>query len=170
MVVTEEVPVFSVQDLQAEIRLLENNLRTATERLHVIQNIIGTTTPEVHVINQPPASLPEEVYVRTVNLDGFCPDDRVKVEWDRFFKFGRSFKHMRRTESEGQLATVTRVTAKFVWIVMVNSPNGTPHQKANHNVSLQTPALGAERVLIIAKDHSERRVDRRRPGIDVNRG
>jgi hypothetical protein len=41
MLITEAKPVFLLQDLQAEIRLLKNNLQKANQRLHRIQRIIG---------------------------------------------------------------------------------------------------------------------------------
>ncbi len=190
---TKEVPFFCLQDLQAEIRHLENDLRKANERLHHIQEIIGrdagSTTaglstetlsnrglhriPDIIVpdaiggaskggplpeATSSPRAATAENYFRTNNEEGFCPGDRVVIKWDRFFKYGRSTKHMPKTKNEGKLATVTKVTPKFVW-ADVEGEEGTIKKKS-HNITLRTPAVGAERVSIKVKGCPDRLVQR----------
>ncbi len=103
-----------------------------------------------------------ELDKRQLNLDGFVPGNQVKVVWDRHFTWGRSSKKMPKTKTEGRRATVTKVTAKFVWVVVENNSTQTPQQKVNHNVSLFTPALGLDRVLVARKDGTERLLQRQR--------
>jgi hypothetical protein len=187
MLVTEAAPVFSLQDLKAEILQLEKDLRKANESLHRIQEIIGldegstTAGPATEASSNrrrhripdiigrdvigglttggplPEATSNHQNYVRTYNEEGFCPGDRVRINWDRSFIFGRSTKL--KTKTEGKMATVTKVTAQYVWAVVDGETKRI--QKRSHNVSLQTPAMGAETVSIQAIGQPERQVQRR---------
>jgi hypothetical protein len=95
-------------------------------------------------VNTPSETLPEtggnaqaatvERYVNTPNQEGFCPGDKVVIDWDRYFKFGRSLRSMQTTPLQGQTAMVTKVTPQYVYIVVL--PDQEPFRKKNHNVSL----------------------------------
>jgi hypothetical protein len=194
----QQETALSMQDLQAEISLLANDLRAATDRLRRIQAVIGTAGPAagpategVHripeIVGQVPeslvqdeatatrrsfasvlpgdspngptgATLPEAraTYVTTVNEAGYCAGDRVLINWDRVRFRGRP------TRREGQMATVTRATSKKVWIVEDAHPNEAASLKTNHNVTLITPAVGAEEVMIKVKGREQRLVRRSR--------
>jgi hypothetical protein len=155
MLVTEAASVFSLQDLKAEILQLEKDLRKANESLHRIQEIIGLD--EGYTTAGLATEASSNNYVRTYNEEGFCPGDRVRINWDRSFLFGRSTKL--KTKTEGKMATVTKVTAQYVWAVVDGETKWI--QKRSHNVSLQTPAMGAETVSIQAIGQPERQVQRR---------
>jgi hypothetical protein len=137
-----------------------SNRRLQIPNITGLEALGGPTTggplPEA---NTNPTSVNADNFVRTSNEEGFCPGDCVVINWDRSFKFGRSTKSMWKKKTEGQIATVTKVTPKFVWAV-VDGEN-EPIQKKSHNVSLQTPAVGAETVSIQAKEQPERQVHQR---------
>jgi hypothetical protein len=139
---------------------------TSIRSLHRVPDIIGrdaidgTTTgvPSPEATSNPRVANAGS-YTLIPNEEGYCPGDRVRINWHRVFQFGRSTKNMPKTKTEGTMATVTRVTAKFVWAVLDGA--NEPIRKASHNVSLQTPAVGAETVTIQFKGQPQRQVNRR---------
>jgi hypothetical protein len=70
---------------------------------------------------------------RTINEEGFYPGDRVQIKWDRTGNiFAFSKKKWKKTDVEGKVVTISRVTRKCIWY----EKDGVEHRKANHNVIL----------------------------------
>jgi ribosomal protein L21E len=59
--------------------------------------------------------------------------DLVKVIWDRQWRYGKSKKSMPKTDIQGKIGTVVKVTECYVW-VRVDGTNEL-YQKRKHNVT-----------------------------------
>jgi hypothetical protein len=145
-----------VSELAAELRAMQLELRSSQERVDRLlqrwsQPGVAAAIPMVHVV--PPATGDAPSNPRaptTINVDGYCCDDRVCIEWDRDWAWGRRKKHMKRTGREGKTATVTRATKGSVYALLDTEPRDSLGSlKQNHNVRLVAPAVGKESVSIL---------------------
>jgi len=84
--------------------------------------------------------------VPTVNEDGFCVGDIVRIEWDRSLSWSRPKRRWKKSRVEGLEATVHRVTKCYVFCY-VEGVEGEM-KKRNHNVTLLVPCRGKECVLV----------------------
>jgi hypothetical protein len=65
----------------------------------------------------------------------FRVEDRVRINWDREWRWGRTTKHMKPTSWEGKEGTLTKVTPCYVWVRM-DGEAVTVLKKKKHNVTL----------------------------------
>jgi len=128
-----------VETVQAELQVLRDLLATLE-----IDDLPATThatrtsaAPSATPTSRTSARLLEEPGVRppTINEEGFCPGDRVKIRWDRTGNiFASRKKKWKKSDMEGEVVTLSRVTKKCIWY---KDDDGFEHRKANHNVILQ---------------------------------
>lgn len=71
----------------------------------------------------------------SVNEDGFIAGDRVRIVYDRHFRFGQKKSSHPATTKQGKVGTVKSVTAKSVYVELDDEP-GNEFLKRNHNVAL----------------------------------
>jgi hypothetical protein len=62
-------------------------------------------------------------------------EERVRINWDREWQWGRKTKHMKPTNWEGMEGTVTKVTPCYVWVRM-DGDAVTVLKKRKHNVTV----------------------------------
>jgi septal ring factor EnvC (AmiA/AmiB activator) len=59
--------------------------------------------------------------------------DRVKLSWDRIWNYGKSKKRMSKTDMEGKIGTVERVSECYVWVRLDDTKE--LYKKRKHNVT-----------------------------------
>jgi hypothetical protein len=134
-----------VETVQAELQVLRDLLATLEiDDLPAPEAAPDSATTHATRTSTAPATTPTTgtsarllaepgVRSRTINEEGFCPGDRVKIRWDRTGNiFASRKKKWKKTDVEGEVVTISRVTKKCIWY----ETDGFEHRKANHNVIL----------------------------------
>ena len=66
-------------------------------------------------------------------VDDISIGDRVELIWDRHWRYGTSKKGMPKTDMEGTIGTVERVSACYVWVRV--DVTKELYKKRKHNVT-----------------------------------
>lgn len=127
-----------------DIEELKKQLKDVISKLENLE--VRIVEPEKEQAQQAPAYSKRDesrgdestgVRPETLNEDGLCAGDIVRLRWDRHPKmFKAKMKHWKKTKLEGNEVVLSRVTPKCVWYKM---ESGAETRKSNHNVVLVKP-------------------------------
>ena len=126
----------------------EVNLHELERRVAVVEKELAamaiasrggvTKNPSVEGNEVPGPKLAKVVPYRTINEDGYCEGDRVKVRRDR------DYWTKRRKPTEGQSGTIYAVTKKMVRLEI----DGTKERIGKYNDNVQLIAIGNGKTVV----------------------